>query len=72
LPGERVVEICFKVYQVRNGSRVAKKKTLSKRDDNNLTFNEAMIFSVSQQTLEACDGFRALYNATKDTIRNMK
>jgi len=49
---KHVAEICFKVYQSRDGSRVAKKKTSSKRDDNNPTFNEAIIFSLSQQTLE--------------------
>jgi len=50
-----VAEICFKVYESRNGSRVAKKKTSSKRDDNHPTFNEAMIFSVPQQMLEVSD-----------------
>ena len=48
----RVAEICFKVYQLRNGSRVAKKKTSFKRDDNNPTFNEAMIFSAPQHMIE--------------------
>jgi len=47
-----VAEISFKVYQLRDGSRVAKKKTSSKRDDNNPTFNEAMVFSVPQHMLE--------------------
>jgi len=50
-----VAEICFKVYESRNGSRVAKKKTSCKRDDNNPTFNEAMIFSVPQHMLEVSD-----------------
>jgi len=49
---KHVAEICFKVYQLRNGSRTTKKKTSCKRDDNNPTFNEAMIFSVPQSMLE--------------------
>ena len=53
---KHVAEICFKVYQLRNGSRVAKKKTSYKRDDNNPTFNEAMIFSLPQHMLEARNG----------------
>jgi len=48
----RVAEICFKVYQLREGSRVAKKKTSYKRDDSNPTFNEAMIFSLPQHMLD--------------------
>jgi len=47
-----VAEVSFKVYQSRDGCRVAKKKTSSKRDDNNPTFNEAMIFSIPQHMLE--------------------
>jgi len=49
---ERVADVCFKVYESRNGSRVAKKKTSNKRDNSNPTFNEAMIFSVPQHMLE--------------------
>jgi len=47
-----VAAVSFKVYQSRDGCRVAKKKTSSKRDDNNPTFNEAMIFSIPQHMLE--------------------
>jgi hypothetical protein len=45
-------DCCFKVYQLQNGSRVAKKKTSYKRDDRNPIFNEAMVFSLPHRLID--------------------
>ena len=41
-----------KVYLLQGGKKVSKKKTSTKRDERNATFNEAMIFSVPANALQ--------------------
>ena len=41
-----------KVYLLQDGRKISKKKTSTKRDDNNPIFNEAMIFSVPSLVLQ--------------------
>ena len=41
----------MKVYLLKGGKKISKKKTVSKRDERNPIFNEAMIFSVPANAL---------------------
>jgi len=42
----------MKVYLLKNGKKMAKKKTSNKHEDRNPIFNESMSFSVTQESLE--------------------
>ncbi|CAL8375948.1 unnamed protein product [Arctogadus glacialis] len=50
--GLRSSDPFVKVYLLQDGRKISKKKTSTKRDDNNPIFNEAMIFSVPSLVLQ--------------------
>ncbi|CAL8295920.1 unnamed protein product [Boreogadus saida] len=50
--GRTTADPFVKVYLLQDGRKISKKKTSTKRDDNNPIFNEAMIFSVPSLVLQ--------------------
>uniref|UniRef100_A0A1I8GBT6 C2 domain-containing protein n=1 Tax=Macrostomum lignano TaxID=282301 RepID=A0A1I8GBT6_9PLAT len=52
-PDQTVGDVLVKVHLIQNGKRLAKKKTSVKKNESQPTYNEAMIFNVSQTSLSA-------------------